>query len=329
MRTILRVGITIGGIAFVALYALQSAIALAIAPGIIVAGVCAGLGTAKWLERPWFGRQFSAGLRTGIIAVGMAGVGALLALLTQGPHSIDQLTERSHLFPIDLGPAITMVSGIGWVGVDILVVSLSVAVGIAVSVVISQIGAWTKSQRAIQVVAQARLAAQGSVYDDRAGVSGTFGNAGTPVSTPARVGPPPRQDDSISPFGDQPWDQRSWDQPFVPPVTSTRFQESGPTPKESAQRRPSKARPAETQLNEAMREALATWAGDATAAAPADPSLGSAEGARVRTPQPSNYPNSAPPTPAKRAPLPSEYLNSSPPAGGKRARKKQNTEWLR
>jgi hypothetical protein len=302
MRTILRVGITIGGIAFVTLYALQSAIALAVAPGIIVAGVCAGLGTAKWLERPWFGRQFAAGLRTGIIAVGMAGVGALLALLTQGPHSIDQLAERSHLYPVDLGPAIAGVSSVGWIGADILLISLAVAAGIAASVVIAQVGAWTKSHRAIQVVAQARLAAKGSVYDERAGVSGLFGVVGTPASTPARVGPQPRQGDSISRFGDQ---------PFAPPATSARFQEIEPTPREAAQRRPSKARPAETQLNEAMREALATWAGDNAAAGQADPGLGSAEGTRVRTPQPS------------------KYLNSTPQASGKRTRKKQNTEWLR
>jgi hypothetical protein len=302
MRTILRVGITVGGIAFVTLYALQSAIALAVAPGTILAGVCAGLGTAKWLERPWFGRQLAAGLRTGIIAVGMAGVGALLALLTQGPHSINQLAEQSHLFPVDLGPAINTMSGVGWIGVDILVISLSVAAGIAASVVIAQVGAWTKSRRAIQVVAQARLAAKESVYDDRAEVSGLFGVASTPASTSARVGPQPRQADSSSPFGDQ---------PIAPPATSARFQKIEPAPQGAAQRRPSKARPAETQLNEAMREALATWAGDNAAAAPEDPRLGSAEGTRVRTPQPS------------------QYLNSTPPAPGKRARKKQNTEWLR
>jgi hypothetical protein len=286
----------------VTLYALQSAIALAVAPGIILAGVCAGLGTAKWLERPWFGRQLAAGLRTGIIAVGMAGVGALLALLTQGPYSIDQLAERSHLFHLNLGPAINTLSGVGWIGVDILIISLAMVAGIAASAVIAQVGAWTKSRRAIQVVAQARLAATGSVNDDRAGVSGWFGVDGTPASTPARVGPPPRQVDSIAPYGDQ---------PLVLPATSARVPETPPTRSAPARRQPSKARPAETQLNEAMREALATWAGDNTAAAPADPSLGSPEGTRVRTPQPS------------------EYLNSTPPAPAKRARKKQNTDWLR
>jgi hypothetical protein len=302
MRTILRVGITIGGIAFVTLYALQSAIALAVAPGIILVGVCSGLGAAKWLERPWFGRQLAAGLRTGIIAVGMAGVGALLALLTQGPHSINQLAERSRLFSVDLGRAINSLSGVGWVGVDILVISLAMGVGIAASMIVAQVGAWTKSRRAIQVVAQARLAATGSVIDDRAGVSGWFGVAGTPDSTPARVGPPPRQPDSIAPYRDQ---------PLVLPATSGRAPEIPPTRSGAVRRRTSEARPAETQLNEAMREALATWAGDNAAAAPADPSLGSPEGTRARTPQPS------------------KYLNSTPPAPGKRPRKKQNTEWLR
>jgi hypothetical protein len=320
MRTILRVGIIIGGTAFVTLYALQAAIALAVAPGVILAGVCAGLGTAKWLERPWFGRQLAAGLRTGIIAVGMAGVGALLALCTEGPHSTHQLAERSHLFRVDLGPAINTLSGIGWIGVDILVISLAMAAGIAAAMAIVQVGAWTKSRRAIQVVAQARLAATGAVYDDRPGVSGWFGAASTPASTPARAGTQPRQVDSGSPYGDK---------PLALPATSARVSEIGPTRSRAARRRTSEARPAENQLNEAMREALATWAGDNATAAPADPSLGSAESTRARTPQPSSYPNSTPPAPSKRAPLPSEYLNSTPPAPSKRARKKQNTEWLR
>ena len=320
MRTILRVGTTIGGIAFVMLYALQSAIALAVALGIILAGVSAGLGTAKWLERPWFGRQFAAGLRTGIIAVGMAGAGALLALLGQGPRSIDQLAARSHFFSVNLGPVIYKLSGAGWVGVDVLAIFVAMATGIAASVVITQVGAWTKSRRAIQAVARARIAAKGSGIDDRAGASSgrPFGGAGaTPVSTPGRTGPQRIRTDSTFPFGDQPFAPPPATPPrFQEPATPPRFQEIDSTPRGMAQRQPSKgrppskARPAETQLTEAMREALATWAGDNDAADPAAPRSGSAESARARTPQPS------------------EYLNSMPPSHGKRARKKQNTEWI-
>jgi hypothetical protein len=305
MRTILRVGITVGGVAFVTLFALQSAISLAVAAGIVLTGLCAGLGTAKWLERSWYGRQLAAGLRSGTIAVGMAGVGALLALLTQGTRSPGQLAERSHLFRFDLGPAIETVSGAGWVGVDLLVISLATIAGIALCMCVTQIGAWTKSRRAIQIVTQARLAAQGPFYDDRAGVSGLFGVVGVPASIPPHsrlAGPQPARADFASAFGDQ---------SLIPPTTSARVQPIEPIPKGGTQRQPSKARPAESQLTEAMREALATWAGDNSAANEADPGSGSAESTRGRTPAPSNY------------------LNSTPPAPAKRVRKKQNTDWLR
>src|SRR5437879_10380916 len=85
MRTIVRVCITIGGVGFVALFALQAVIALAVADCLLIVGLAAGLATAKWLERPWFGRQLIAGLRAGALAVGIAGAGALFSLFIIGP----------------------------------------------------------------------------------------------------------------------------------------------------------------------------------------------------------------------------------------------------
>jgi hypothetical protein len=78
-------------------------------------------------------------------------------------------------------------------------------------------------------------------------------------------------------------------------------------------RRPSDVRPADSQLTDAMREALATWAADnAPASQSDDTAAGPAEASGKA-----------------RAPQPSAYLNSAPPAPPKRARKKQNTEWIR
>ncbi|MGO8946430.1 MAG: hypothetical protein ACLQUY_01950 [Ktedonobacterales bacterium] len=303
MRTILRVGITLGGVAFVTLFALQSAFALAVAPGIIVAGVFAGLGAAKWLERPWFGRQLAAGLRTGAIACGMAGVGALLALLTQGPHSVNSLAERSHLLQLDFGPLIDKLSGAGWVGVDLLAVALAMAAGITLSAAIAQLGAWSKSLRSIQVVNRARLAAQASLQDNRASISGLFGvsaSAGMPPSA-GLTGAHPVPAGSGTTLAS----------PTQLPAKPERFQPIEPaTPPAASPRQPSSARPADSQLTQAMRDALATWAADTGTTKEAEPQEGGPTPPKARTPQPSNY------------------LNSSPPVPAKRVRKKQDTDWL-
>jgi hypothetical protein len=325
MRSILRVGITVGGVAFVVLYPLQSTIGLAIAPGIILAGVLAGLGTAKWLERPWFGRQFDAGLRTGIIAAGMAGVSVLLASLTQGARSVDQLRATSHLVGIDLDPVLSHLTTVGWAGIDILVIAVATGAGISLAILATELGALGKNRHAIQVVDQARLAAQ-------AGWQGEATSAAA-ISAPAAVGihtlrtvptPPP----------DPPAPARAssaggWAAPPPPtPITplgnqrrvpaasdSERFQPTEPALRAQGHRS-SKARPADSQLTDAMREALATWASDSTTKGRREPA--------TEIPETSGTPD-----PRVRAPQPSAYLNSSPPVPSKRARKKQNTEWIR
>ena len=345
MRTILRVGITVGGVAFVVLYPLQSAFGLAITPGIVLAGLVAGLGTAKWLERPWFGRQFDAGLRTGVIASGMAGVSVLLASLTQGTHPIDQLTANSHLIGIDLGPVISHLTAVGSAGVDILVVALATCLGVALAIVTTELGAIGKNRHAIQVVNQARLAAQAGMHGEAHSAS-----AGPSPSLPTSVGvhsvravqapsdtpaptrgsgaggrpaaPAPAAPAFATPPSNQRWappnadSERSSNQRWAPP-DSERFQPTEPVlPVLRPQgHRSSKARPADSQLTEAMREALATWASDSTS-----------KGRDQREPEPET-----PTTPERgvRAPQPSAYLNSSPPVPSKRTRKKQDTEWIR
>jgi hypothetical protein len=323
MRTILRVGITVGGVAFVVLYPLESAIGLTIAPGIVLAGLLAGLGTAKWLERPWFGRQFDAGLRTGIIAAGMAGVSVLLASLRQGARSVDQLSATSHLIGIDLGPVLSHLTSVGWVGTDVLVIALTTGAGISLAILATELGALGKNRHAIQVVNEARLAAH-------AGLQGEATSAAA-ISAPAAVGihnlrtvptPPPdlpaqarASGASIRPAASATPVTPLSNQRRVPAESdSERFQPTEPVLRAQGQRS-SKARPADSQLTDAMREALATWASDTTKGR--------------REPATEMPETSGPPDPRVRAPQPSAYLNSSPPVPSKRARKKQNTEWIR
>ena len=322
MRTILRVGITVGGAAFVVLYPLQSAFGLAITPGIVLAGLLAGLGTAKWLERPWFGRQFDAGLRTGVIAVGMAGASVLLASLTQGAHSVDQLTANSRLLGFDLGPLISHLALVGWVGVDILVVALATGVGITLAIVTTELGAVGKNRHAIQVVNQARLAAQVGLHGDAPSAASVSGPTAVGMHTVRAVPAPPDTPAPVRssgaggrPAAPTPGTPLGNHRLVSPESDSERFQPTEPALRAEGHRS-SKARPADSQLTEAMREALATWASDGTTTGQREFATETAETAETADSR-------------ARAPQPSAYLNSSPPIPSKRARKKQNTEWIR
>ena len=135
-----------------------------VAAGIVLAGFAAGLGTAKWLPRPWYGRQFTAGFRTSLIAVCMAGISVLLAAFNQGAHSEGQLAASLHaLGGSRLGPLISHLAGAGWAVTTTAVVTLAMLLGIMLGVLATLFGAWGKNQHAIQVVNQARLAAQAGV----------------------------------------------------------------------------------------------------------------------------------------------------------------------
>lgn len=166
MRTIIRVGVIVGGLWFVALFALQAAVALVVLVGVIAAGICAGLAIAKWLDRAWYGKQLLAGLRAGAIASGTAGLAALVALLAMGPHDVTTLAARSHAFGLNLGAVARALGFAGYIGVDILGTLAAVALGAGLAAVMAQIFAWSKSAKAIRIVAQARLAAQVTRQDD-------------------------------------------------------------------------------------------------------------------------------------------------------------------
>jgi hypothetical protein len=333
MRTILRVGMTVGGTAFVVLYLLQTVIGLAAAAGIVLAGFAAGLGAAKWLPRTWYGRQFTAGLRTSVIAVCMAGTSVLLAAFNLGTRSEGLLVENLHaLGGSSPDPFISHLIDAGWEATTVEVVALAMLLGTALGVLTTVLGAWGKNRHAIQVVNQARLAAQASLYGDTAGLSSPAVSDWTAQSSPGlRASSPGLRPDPIraelsraapsspskepAPVPDQP----SWaapssfaKKPKLVPAEPSEFQPTEPA-LPTTRNRISDARPADSQLTEAMREALATWAADNVANSPSETGTTGPEGSsgQARTPQPS------------------AYLNSMPPAPSKRARKKQNTEWIR
>lgn len=183
MRTIIRAGAVVGGVWFVALFALQSAVALVVLAGVVAAGVCAGLVIAKWLERGWYGRQLQAGLRAGAIASGAAGLASLVALLAMGPHDVKTLAAKSHAPGLRLGGVAHALGFAGYISADVLGVLLAVALGAGLSAVTAQIFAWSKSAKAIRIVAQARLAAQATRQDDDRAPYSTAGpsSPGQPV----------------------------------------------------------------------------------------------------------------------------------------------------
>lgn len=166
MRILLRVGGILGSAGFVALYALQTRAALAVAAGIPLVGLLAGLGAAKWLPRDWYGRQLKAGLRAGILAGCLAALGALLSLLMLGPRDVPTLADRSHLAGLSLAPVANTLAFLTWVGVDIIVILLAAALACGLAAIVAQVVAWSKSSEAIRVVQQARVAAQSLNRDD-------------------------------------------------------------------------------------------------------------------------------------------------------------------
>jgi hypothetical protein len=339
MRTIVRVGGLVGAVAFIMLYAGQTGIALAVAPGVMLAGICAGLGIAKWMEREWYGRQLDAGLRAGAIASGLAGLGALLSLLFLGPRDTTSLAAGSHLAMLDLAPVVRSFAFLGWVGTDVLTVIVAAFVGAVLGAVVCQIFAWSKSAYAVKVIAQARLAAQALNRDEvyrATGAPSTYGSAAQASNMLAQLGvstpgvasvtgvtpalgiiPPPTFSPSSVPA---PVSQQrftagpaSSPAPVVPEHALTEpALPAAPTAANTptGRRSPSAARRAEAELTQAMRDALAAWADNTVPETKKPPEAKTGEKAKP-----------------SRTPAPSAYLNSSPPA--KRGRKKSDTQdWL-
>jgi hypothetical protein len=159
MRTSIRAGAILGGVGSIALCVLQLQIALAIAPGVILAGALAGLAVAKWLDRAHYGRQLEEGLRAGLLASGLTAFVSLLALLVAGPHDVATLTARSRIFGLSLAPLVRRLSGLGWAEMDVLVLLVCCAAGLLLAAVLAQVFGWGKSTQAARSVRTARLTA--------------------------------------------------------------------------------------------------------------------------------------------------------------------------
>ncbi|HEX9036217.1 MAG TPA: hypothetical protein VF808_04420 [Ktedonobacterales bacterium] len=317
MRTITRTGVTLSIVAALGLYGVQLVAGLGVALGIVLTGALAGLAVAKWLERDWYGRQFEAGARAGAIACGVGGLSSAFYLLGAGPRSLPELAAHSQFLGIDLSPLVTALGFLGWTGVDVVVAAGATAAGVLVAALVAQIAGWSKSKRALRVVAEARLAAQALQRADgrsptAAPRSTTLGPqlyaTGAPV--PAPMLPVSEWDGLGLPEASASVKKRSWR-----PSAST------VTPRPATVHRPSDARSAKEALTDEARRALAAWSDeldvlDSGDTFPAIDELGDED---------------EPATSSKvRAPNHSAFLTSPPPLKpGKRKRKRQDTgDWL-
>ncbi len=318
MRTITRTGVTLGVVAALALYGVQLVAALDAALGLILTGVLAGLSVAKWLQRDWYGRQFEAGARAGVIACGVSGLSALLYLLGQGPRSLPELAARSQLAGVDLTPLILPLGELGWAGVDMVVIFGAAVLGVVCSALIAQIVGWSKSGRAARVVAQARLAAQALQRVDARGVtagprSSTAGPqlyaSGAPITSASRVASD--WDGLGLPDASSPAAPRSWRSAAPAP-------QSAPAPRPDAIHRPSDARSANETLSDEARAALSSWEEELDESDGFEGLSGFDDGDADKAE-----------TEKARTPTPSGFLTSPPPVKPSNRRKRQDTnDWL-
>ncbi len=157
-----RVGLGAGAIGFVVLFSAQLATALGSLSLLPLIGVLAGLGMAKWLPHDWYGRQFMAGMRAGLLASAVAAVGCLASLTVAGPHAVRRLADASHVWGFRFAAPILSLSPLGWVGAALVLALAAGCLGTAAAGLTTLVFAFDKTQRALQVVSRAREAAQRS-----------------------------------------------------------------------------------------------------------------------------------------------------------------------
>jgi hypothetical protein len=337
MSNVYRVGLLLGAVGALAIFALGRMAALTATVGVVAVGLLTGLAMAKWLEWGWFGRQIEAGLRAGLIACSLGAIAGLITLIAQGPHDVATLAAQSHLGGLNLAPLAHTLGGLGWLGVDIVVLFLACLVGIALAVGTTAIFAIGKNRAAVDSVSRARQAAEAL----RAGrpwsatsalpVSPNALSAGpqwmtSPQSAPLGTNGPrmtnaPRRTNAPAPQasvqtygGDSEALADFYTAPAHPAAPSKRRQTAAPEPVD-AQPTGDEAMNYlndETRMREAMRDALSMWADETE------------EGA---TEQPTQRRKRAPKSDPKREPNPSAFLNADRPK--RSARKKTNTrDWL-
>ena len=159
MRTIRRTIILLGCVGFVALYLLQPHVALAVTPLLLVVGALTGLAVAKWLPWAWYGRQFAAGVRGGVVATGIAAAGVLLSLVGGNPRQVDTIAAASHLPGVDFSGPVTALGGAGWFTPYLLLTSFFAVGGVLLAGIVAQVAGWNKSQRTVRVIREAHNSA--------------------------------------------------------------------------------------------------------------------------------------------------------------------------
>jgi len=321
----------VGALGCLLAYPLALRASLVVVLGLLLVGLGAGLAMAKWLEWGWYGRQFEAGLKAGMFACVPAALAALLALLAQGPHDVAELADRSRLGPLDLAPVARALGFLNWGGVDLVGALVGGALAVGVATLATWAFAFSKSTRAVQVIAQAHQAAQ-------ALRRGTWGPSSAPVPVPSfpsmlAVGAQwqgaTSQQATVTggaPWGGAAQPPSAGDFPSMPTAPSIPLPAQAPAvhapPAATAPpSRPPQGVPApagtpldDEQLRAAMREALAMWGDESGVHGDEAP------GRNGQDDQPTER--------RKRPAKGSRFLNDS--AGGKkRGRKKSETrDWL-
>lgn len=160
MKVHIRVGLAAGAVGFALGYLAQLGAGLGALALLGLAAVLAGLGTAKWLPRDWYGHQLKAGTQSGVAACALTAMGTLLSLGVSGKHDMRTLAIQSHLLGLNLFGAIHTLSPIGWLGAGLVLSLAGGAIGAGLAGVVALAAAWDKNRHAIDVVARAREAAQ-------------------------------------------------------------------------------------------------------------------------------------------------------------------------
>lgn len=160
MRSILRVGGVAGGAGGLAALVVAPHVGLVAALIVLVASAAAGLGAAKWLEHDWYGRQFLAGLRAGVIGACMAGMGALAGLLLFAPHDAATLARESAIGGFSLAPMVAAFAGAGWLVADLFGVVIAAVIGCLLAAALAQLTGLEKGVRFVRAVERAREASR-------------------------------------------------------------------------------------------------------------------------------------------------------------------------
>ncbi len=365
MRTIRRTVIVLGCIGFVILFALQYITALAAMPLIAVFGIIAGMVIAKWLPWAWYGRQFAAGVRGGVVACGLAAAGILLSSLASGPRSIEVLAERSHLSDIGLAQFVNGFGDLAWFMPYLALTALFAVGGILLAGVVAQFFGWSKNVRTVRIIREAHNSASllhrsqtwAPVSNNVPSVGGYWNSilpSASPASRPGLLAtgtmgatghhPHPHPHVPVSAGGssraramqDEQFDQEPV---FLAPLSPHNVDApepiaSLPTPEPIPPRRSdSGAYPVQFAMTDDLRNALDRWDNEPDNSGPDHPELEPDDVADVadvadvprKTGATKKPATSRAKTPSKRTPKASAYLNSETPAAPRRSRKKQDT----